>query len=124
MWVKTKLKSYKMNTFPIEVFDKEFDSPMFEVSKEELDDESPVYTVHPQDYNPKFKVVKTAQGWRQIPPYGEEKLNQRFIDEVGGQIESEEPEDFDPYYDEEAELDAMGLSDPETEKGYDWNPED
>jgi len=112
-----------MNTFPIEVIDRKFDSPMFDVSKEEIEGENPIYTVHPYDFNPKFKVVKTDNGWQQFPSYNGERLSQAFIDEVGREIEREEPEDFDPYYDEDAELDAIRLNDEETEDGYDWNPD-
>ncbi len=109
-----------MNTFPIEIIEIGMETIMYDVAKDCSDEEMPIYLVKPNNgFDPAFRLTKTEQGWKQVPPT-RRKYPQSFIDKAGREIEQKEPDDFDPDYDEEAELRMMGLDDEETNAGVEW----
>ena len=113
-----------MNTFQIEVFEMGVDNIMYDVAKDCSDEGNPLYIVSPHiGFGSAFRLTKTEQGWRQVPSKSQ-TYSQSFIDKVGAEIEKKEPEDFDPEYDEEAELRMMGLDDEETSAEFDWVGDD
>jgi len=109
-----------MNTFPIEVYDPQIETINYDVAKADGVESGPIYIVGPHDgFGPAFRLTKTELGWKQVPPL-KQVFPQSFIDKTGVEIEKKEPEDFDPEYDEEAELGMMGLDDEETSEGFNW----
>jgi hypothetical protein len=73
--------------------------------------------------NEKFSTLEEV---RQFADANKDKHTNVKIDilEADGKIENEEEKDMDSAYDEEAELDRMGLNDEETAEGFDWTFED
>ena len=108
-----------MNSFPVIILEVGLAEAFYDVTKNNRNPEGPIYSVTPQDgFAPAFRLIKTENGWRQVPPKKQE-FGQSVIDKAGVEIEEKEPDGFDEY-DEEAELGMMGLDDEETSEGFDW----
>lgn len=80
-----------------------------------------------QIINEKFSTLEEAQQFANAnkDKYSDAKIESLFGGPVDGLIvENDQDEDVNIEYDEEAELERMGLNDPEIEEGFDWTFED